>query len=159
MVDFIALTLGLILKIKRKAMKLKLILCLLGVFSLLRANANSLVNNDGVLDKTTIQMTANDVPFDILTNGNLGDHRSIRPLIPFFVVLDGSNYSLELYFELAIGEVDIIVSQDGVVVYSSSENIQSSVQKGIQLELGSSGNFLIEIEGKNGAYACGEFAL
>ena len=140
-------------------MKLKLILCLLGVFSLLRANANSLVNNDGVLDKTTIQMTANDVPFDILTNGNLGDHRSIRPLIPFFVVLDKSNYSLELYFELAIGEVDIIVSQDGVVVYSSSEDVQASMQKIIQLNSGASGNFLIEIEGKNGAYACGEFAL
>lgn len=140
-------------------MKLKLIMCLLGVFSLLRVNADSLVSNDGILEKTTIQMTANDVPFDILTNGNLGDHRSARPLIPFFVVLDGSNYSLELYFEQAIGEVDITVSQDGVVVYSSSEDIQSSMQKNIQLELGNSGNFLIEIEGKNGAYACGEFTL
>lgn len=139
-------------------MKLKLILCLLGVFSLLRVNACSLADNDGILEKIAIQMTGNDVPFDILTNGDLGDHRSARPLIPIFVVLDSSNYSLELYFE-AIGEVEITISLNGDVIYSSFENIQTSVQKDVQLPLGASGSFLIEIEGENGAYACGQFEL
>ena len=104
-------------------MKLKLILCLLGIFSLMEVNAHLVVNKNEVQQMSPIQLTGNDVPF-----------------------------------EAAIGEVEITLSQNGVVVYSSSENIQSSVQKGIQLEFGSSGNFLIEIEGKNGAYACGEFA-
>ncbi|MBV3638878.1 DUF3244 domain-containing protein [Bacteroides cellulosilyticus] len=140
-------------------MKLKLILCLLGMFSLLRVSACSLLNNDGILEKTAIQMTRNDVPFDILTNGDLGDHRSVRPLIPIFVMLDGSNNTLDLYFEQAIGEVDVTISQNGVVLYFSSEYIQTSVLKNIQLELDVSGSFLIEIEGKNGAYAYGQFEL
>ena len=115
-------------------MKLKLILCLLGLCLLLRVNAGSPEGNDGGLEKVLIQMTGNDVPFDILTKGNLGDHRSVRPLIPIYVLLDGSNYSLEVCFEQAIGEA-------------------------VQLNSGVSGNFLIEIEGKNGAYACGQFEL
>ena len=143
---------------KRKAMKLKLILCLLGMFSLLRVNANPSLGNSEILERTPVQLTANDVPFDILTNGDLGDHRSARPLIPIFVVLESSNYSLDLYFE-AVGEVDITISQDGAVVYSSSENIQTSVQKDVQLPEGTSGYFLIEIEGNNGAYAYGQFEL
>jgi hypothetical protein len=140
-------------------MKLKLILCLLGVFFLLKINAGSPVGNDGGLEKVLIQMTGNDVPFDILTNGDLGDHRSVQPLIPIFVMLDGSNNTLDLYFEQAIGEVDVTISQNGVVLYFSSEYIQTSVLKNIQLELDVSGSFLIEIEGKNGAYACGQFEL
>lgn len=140
-------------------MKLKLILCLLGLCLLLRVNAGSPEGNDGGLEKVLIQMTGNDVPFDILTKGNLGDHRSVRPLIPIYVLLDGSNYSLEVCFEQAIGEADITISQNGVVVYSSSEDIQASMQKTVQLNSGVSGNFLIEIEGKNGAYACGQFEL
>lgn len=144
---------------KRKTMKLKLILCLLGMFSLLRVSACSLLNNDGILEKTAIQMTRNDVPFDILTNGDLGDHRSVRPLIPIIVMLDGSNNTLDLYFEQAIGGVDVTISQNGVVLYFSSEYIQTSASKNIQLELDVSGSFLIEIEGKNGAYAYGQFEL
>lgn len=140
-------------------MKLKLILCLLGVFSLMEVNAHSVVNKNEFLQMSSVQLTGNDVPFDILTKGDTDDHRSVRPVVPIFVVLDTDNCILNMYFEAAIGEVEITLSQDGVVVYSSSENIQSSVQKGIQLELGSSGNFLIEIEGGNGAYACGEFVL
>lgn len=143
---------------KRKAMKLKLILCLLGMFSLLRVNANPSLGNSEILERTPVLLTANDVPFDILTNGDLGDHRSARPLIPIFVVLENRNYSLDLYFE-AVGEVDITISQDGAVVYSSSENIQTSVQKDVQLPVGTSGYFLIEIEGNNGAYAYGQFEL
>ena len=140
-------------------MKLKLILCLLGLFLLLRVNAGSPGGNDRGLEQVLIQMTGNDVPFDILTKGNLGNHRSVRPFIPIHVMLDGSSYSLEVCFEQAIGEVDITISQNGVVVYSSSEDVQASMQKIIQLNSGASGNFLIEIEGKNGAYACGLFEL
>ena len=140
-------------------MKLKLILCLLGLFLLLRVNAGSPGGNDRGLEQVLIQMTGNDVPFDILTNGDLGDHRSVQPLIPIFVMLDGSNNTLDLYFEQAIGEVDVTISQNGVVLYFSSEYIQTSVLKNIQLELDVSGSFLIEIEGKNGAYACGQFEL
>nr|WP_303921579.1 DUF3244 domain-containing protein [Bacteroides intestinalis] len=140
-------------------MKLKLILCLLGLFLLLRVNAGSPGGNDRGLEQVLIQMTGNDVPFDILTKGNLGNHRSVRPFIPIHVMLDGSSYSLEVCFEQAIGEVDITISQNGVVVYSSSEDVQASMQKIIQLNSGASGNFLIEIEGKNGAYACGQFEL
>jgi hypothetical protein len=140
-------------------MKLKLILCLLGVFSLLKVNAALGIGNDEISEKVLIEMKGNDVPFDILTNGDLGDHRSVQPLIPIFVMLDGSNNTLDLYFEQAIGEVDVTISQSGVVLYFSSEYIQTSVLKNIQLELDVSGSFLIEIEGKNGAYACGQFEL
>lgn len=140
-------------------MKLKLILCLLGLFLLLRVNAGSPGGNDRGLEQVLIQMTGNDVPFDILTKGNLGDHRSVRPFIPIHVMLDGSSYSLEVCFEQAIGEVDITISQNGVVVYSSSEDIQASKQKTVQLNSGASGSFLIEIEGRNGAYVCGHFEL
>lgn len=140
-------------------MKLKLILCLLGVFSLLKVNAALGIGNDEISEKVLIEMKGNDVLFDILTNGDLGDHRSVQPLIPIFVMLDGSNNTLDLYFEQAIGEVDVTISQNGVVLYFSSEYIQTSVLKNIQLELDVSGSFLIEIEGKNGAYACGQFEL
>lgn len=140
-------------------MKLKLILCLLGVLLFGKVNAGSPEGNDGGFEKVLIQMTGNDVPFDILTKGNLGDHRSVQPLIPIYVVLDSSCCSLEVYFEQAIGEVDITISQDGAVVYFSSENIQDSMEKTVQLNFGASGNFLIEIEGRNGAYVCGHFEL
>lgn len=140
-------------------MKLKLILCLLGVLLFGKVNAGSPEGNDGGFEKVFIQMTGNDVPFDILTKGNLGDHRSVQPLIPIYVVLDSSCCSLEVYFEQAIGEVDITISQDGAVVYFSSENIQDSMEKTIQLNFEVSGDFLIEIEGRNGAYVCGHFEL
>ena len=134
-------------------MKLKLILCLLGVLLFGKVNAGSPEGNDGGFEKVLIQMTGNDVPFDILTKGNLGDHRSVQPLIPIYVVLDSSCCSLEVYFEQAIG------AQDGAVVYFSSENIQDSMEKTIQLNFEVSGDFLIEIEGRNGAYVCGHFEL
>lgn len=140
-------------------MKLKLILCLLGVLLFGKVNAGSPEGNDGGFEKVFIQMTGNDVPFDILTKGNLGDHRSVQPLIPIYVVLDSSCCSLEVYFEQAIGEVDITISQDGAVVYFSSENIQDSMEKTIQLNFEVSGDFLIEIEGRNGVYVCGHFEL
>lgn len=90
-------------------MKLKLILCLLGLFLLLRVNAGSPGGNDRGLEQVLIQMTGNDVPFDILTKGNLGDHRSVRPFIPIHVMLDGSSYSLEVCFEQAIGDRKSVV--------------------------------------------------
>lgn len=140
-------------------MKLKLILCLLGLFSLLEVSAYSVVDKNEVLKMEPIQLTGNDIPYDILTKGDKDDHRSVRPEEPILAVLDTDNYFLDLYFEAAIGEVEITLSKDGAVVYSSSENIRSSVQKSIPFALGESGSFLIEIEGKNGAYVCGRFEL
>ena len=45
-------------------MKLKLILCLLGVFSLLKVNAALGIGNDEISEKVLIEMKGNDVPFD-----------------------------------------------------------------------------------------------
>lgn len=140
-------------------MKLKLILCLFGVFSLLNVNVYASVSNDAILETTPVLLTGNDILYDVLTNGDKGDHRSARPAIPIYVMLDDSNSSLDLYFELAIGEIEITISQDGDVVYSSSEYIEYPVQKSIQLPLGISGKFLIEIKGNNGACTYGWFDL
>lgn len=140
-------------------MKLKLILCLFGVFSLLNVNVYASVSNDAILETTPVLLTGNDILYDVLTNGDKGDHRSARPTIPIYVMLDDSNSSLDLYFELAVGEIEITISQDSDVVYSSSEYIECPVQKSIQLPLGISGKFLIEIKGNNGACTYGWFDL
>lgn len=140
-------------------MKLKLILCMIGMLSLFKANASAVATDDGIFDNVFVELTGNGIPYDILTNGDTDDHRSIRPQTPIFVMLDSGSYSLNLYFDMPVGEVEVTVSRDGSVVYSGSEYIESAVEKSIQLEFGVSGNFLIEIEGKNGAYSCGEFKL
>ena len=45
------------------------------------------------------------------------------------------------------------------MVYTSSENITTSILKNIQLSPDMTGAFLIEIKGDNGAYAYGWFNL
>lgn len=67
--------------------------------------------------------------------------------------------SIDLDFYQAIGEVDIAISRNGEVVYSSSENVTSFVFKEISLPHGLSGQCLLEIKGENGAYAYGWFIL
>lgn len=54
-----------------------------------------------------------------------------------------------------IGVVEIAISQNGSVIYSSSENILSPLRKYLQLPFGVSGEYCIEIKGDNGAYAYG----
>ena len=77
-------------------------------------------------------------------------------LVPFSAFLSES-HSIELDFYEAIGEIEIIISQNGDVIYSSSENVVSPILKNIQLPQGSSGVFLLEIRNGEGAYAFGNF--
>lgn len=84
--------------------------------------------------------------------------RSIPVTIPISA-FTSENHSLELDFFEPVGEIEIIISQDGVVVYSSSENFESPILKSIPLPQNVSGHFMLEIKGSNGAYAYGNFNL
>ena len=64
-------------------------------------------------------------------------------LVPFSAFLSES-HSIELDFYEAIGEIEIIISQNGDVIYSSSENVVSPILKNIQLPQGSSGVFCLK---------------
>ena len=121
-------------------MKLKIILSVLLLFSLLKVDANPLVDIS-------------------ITSGKEDGSRSVIPLVPFVVFVEDSNYSVELDFMEGIGVVEIAISQNGSVIYSSSENILSPLRKYLQLPFGVSGEYCIEIKGDNGAYAYGCFEL
>lgn len=66
---------------------------------------------------------------------------------------------IELDFNQIIGEIEIIISQNGIIVYSSVENIESVLIKNIYLPDFLLGNCLIEIIAKNGAYVNGSFEI
>ena len=68
-------------------------------------------------------------------------------------------FPIDLDFYQAIGEIEIVISQHGTVIHSSFENIESSMIRSIQLSQGLSGDFLLEIKGRNGAYAYGWFTI
>ena len=133
-------------------MKLKIILSVLLLFSLLKVDANPLVDISITSGKEEVFLHSNDIPFEILTTGKEDGSRSVIPLVPFVVFVEDSNYSVELDFMEGIGVVEIAISQNGSVIYSSSENI-------LQLPFGVSGEYCIEIKGDNGAYAYGCFEL
>lgn len=137
-------------------MKLKFIFCLLSLCCLLTVNPVNAKSNAVVIAKE-LALAGNDIPFEIPMGPEKGS-RSIAPSIPFSAFLIDGNM-IELDFYEAIGEVDIVISQDETSIYSSSENIQSSVLKGIQLSSELSGRFLLEIKGANGAYAYAWFEL
>jgi hypothetical protein len=109
--------------------------------------------------KEEVFLHSNDIPFEILTTGKEDGSRSVIPLVPFVVFVEDSNYSVELDFMEGIGVVEIAISQNGSVIYSSSENIPSPLRKYLQLPFGVSGEYCIEIKGDNGAYAYGCFEL
>lgn len=132
-------------------MRLKFVFCLFSLCCLLSVNAYSNVLNNG----TEISLKGSDVYFEI-PKGSDGGSRSAAPAIPILAYQDGNQISLD--FLAPVGEIEIIISQDGAPVYSSSEDIQSPILKGIQLSQ-ESGTFLIEIKGANGAYAYGWFTL
>lgn len=137
-------------------MKLKFIFCLLGFCCFLSVNTVNASSN--VLARVSeLTLYANNEPFEIPKGVGKGS-RSVAPSIPFSAFLIDGNM-IELDFYEAIGEVDIVISQDETSIYSSSENIQSSVLKGIQLSSELSGRFLLEIKGANGAYAYAWFEL
>ena len=133
-------------------MKLKIILSVLLLFSLLKVDANPLVDISITSGKEEVFLHSNDIPFEILTTGKEDGSRSVIPLVPFVVFVEDSNYSVELDFMEGIGVVEIAISQNGSVIYSSSE-------KYLQLPFGVSGEYCIEIKGDNGAYAYGCFEL
>lgn len=140
-------------------MKQKIILSLLMILTSTFANPNVSVSKTNTLSKAVVTMYSNDIPFDVLTTGNDSGTRSMFPMVPFVVSLDENSNSIVIDFVKAVGEVEITVSQDGTVIYSSSENVQSAMQRFIDLLCEVSGNYLIEIKGKNGAYANGNFNL
>ena len=107
-----------------------------------------------------ISLSATNPPFECPEGkGNSDDLRSIPMSIPFSAFLS-DNHSIQLdFYQSIIGDVDIVISQNGMVVYTSTENISSPVLKEIQLSQDLSGEFLLEIKGSNGAYAFGMFNL
>lgn len=103
-----------------------------------------------------VTLYGNDIPFK-RPNGTAQEHRSIPIAIPISA-FTSENHSIELDFFEPVGEVEIIISHEGIIVYSSSMNVESPTLKSIILpEL--SGSFVIEIKGSNGAYAYGNFSL
>ncbi len=116
----------------------------------IRANPNAL------LDRVEIKLSVNDVPFK--PNGPKKGNRSISMPIPISAFLNDVQI-IGLEFYESIGKIEIIISQDGVTVYSSSENIESQTFKSIQLPQGLPGCYLLEIKGENGAYAFAYFKL
>lgn len=95
--------------------------------------------------------------FDI-PHGSGNGHRSISPVIPFSAFLN-DNHSIDLDFYQPIGEVEIVISQNGIVVYSFTENVESPILRNVPLRQDLSGDFLLEIKGSDGAYAFGQFTV
>lgn len=81
-------------------------------------------------------------------------HRSISMPIPVSAFISDT-HTIELDFNEPIGEVEILISQDGDMVYSSSENIVSTISKDILLPQELSGSLLLEIKGESGIYIYG----
>ncbi len=98
-----------------------------------------------------------DEDFD-LPDGPGNGHRSIPPVTPFLAFLN-DDHSIDLEFYQSIGEIEIVISQNGDVVYSSTENIDSPILRKVQLQKGLVGDFLLEIKGLDGAYAFGRFTI
>lgn len=140
-------------------MKLKFILSLLLLLAFMNANAHTLASNTKTSARVEISMYSNDIPFDILTTGEEDGSRSAFPLIPIVVFLEETNHSIVLDFIKPIGVVEVTISQNGAVVYSSLENIQDAMLNIIKLSPKLSGGFLLEIEGVNGACVYGDFCL
>ena len=140
-------------------MKLKIILSVLLLFSLLKVDANPLVDISITSGKEEDVDFASHIPIESSVCVEEYGSRSVIPLVPFVVFVEDSNYSVELDFMEGIGVVEIAISQNGSVIYSSSENILSPLRKYLQLPFGVSGEYCIEIKGDNGAYAYGWFEL
>lgn len=112
------------------------------------ANSNTLMNG--------VRIKLYGEPYKIPDGSQVG-HRSISPLIPISAFL--INNSVELEFCEDVGEVEIIISHEEEVVYSSSEIIDCYVLQHIQLSHEYSDNFLLEIKGNNGFYVYGHLFL
>ena len=133
-------------------MKMKNFFCLLSLYGFLSMNTIAAVFNILVVN-TEIVLSVNDRPF-IKPQGAGQEPRSIPMDVPFSAFL---NDDLEFY--RSIGEIEIVISQNGDVVYSSTENIDSPILRKVQLQKGLVGDFLLEIKGLDGAYAFGRFTI
>lgn len=71
-------------------MKLKIILSVLLLFSLLKVDANPLVDISIASGKEEVFLHSNDIPFEILTTGKEDGSRSVIPLVPFVVFVEDS---------------------------------------------------------------------
>ena len=136
-------------------MKLKRFLCLLSLCGLLSITA--IAADSGLVERVEIKLSVTDEPFT-MPNGREKEPRSIPMLVPFSAFLSES-HAIEFDFYEAIGEIEIVISQNGDVIYSSFENIASPILKNIQLPQGFSGVFLLEIRNGEGGYAFGNFDL
>lgn len=135
-------------------MRLKLILCFLGYLFLFGiVNSQSVNAQSNSLPGQFIALTGNEIPWDIPVNNG---HRSITPPIPIMATLSYDSF-VDISFLESVGNVEIIISQNGTPIYSSSENILTVDSKRIELAPELSGTFLLEIKGANGAYAYGSF--
>jgi len=134
-------------------MKTKFFFFLLFFSFLYMSEANAcLVPDSGV----EIPLTGNDEPFDGPDEPGKGG-RSIPMAVPFSAFLN-EDCSIDLDFQ-AVGVIEIVISQNGAVVYSSTESIDSPVLKKIPLQEGLSGDLLMEISGEGGGYAFGKFTI
>ena len=136
-------------------MKLKKFLCLLSLCGLLSITA--IAADSSLVERVEIKLSVTDEPFT-MPNGREKEPRSIPMLVPFSAFLSES-HAIEFDFYEAIGEIEIVISQNGDVIYSSFENIASPIFKNIQLPQGFSGVFLLEIRNGEGGYAFGNFDL
>lgn len=132
-----------------KSFLILLSLCCFWVVSVVSANKDV-----SPLGRVEIALNENfDIP-DGLGNG----HRSMPSPVPFSAFLN-DNHSIDLEFYQPVGEVEIIISQNGKVVYSFTEDVVSPVLRNVQLQQDLSGSFLLEVKGDNNAYAYGWFSL
>lgn len=136
-------------------MKLKHLFCLLGLCGLFSISTIT-ANSNFLSARMEVAMVTGDAPFT-KPRGIEQEPRSI-PMAPFSVFVNDNN-TIELDFYEQVDEIEIIISQNGEVIYSSSENIASPISKSIQLPSDLSGNFLLEIKNSEGAYAFGNFDL
>lgn len=118
---------------------------------------SSVANSKVLATDFGVTLYGNDIPFE-RPKGPQQEHRSIPIAIPISA-FTSENHSIELDFFEPVGEVEIIISHEGTIVYSSSVNVESATLKSILLPSELSGSFTIEIKGSNGAYAYGNFSL
>lgn len=139
---------------KGNTMKSKLVFLMMGLFLLFStetAKANS------ISDRVKIALFSNLLDSEEPVDPDRG-HRSISMPIPVSAFMNDT-YIIELDFDQPIGEVEILISQDGETIYSSSEDIISPISKDVLLPQELSGKFLLEIRGENGTYIYGYFSI
>lgn len=132
---------------------MKTIFILLSVCCLWVANADG---SNFAVSSNRIVIALNGGPFDYPDDPGQGT-RSI-PSTPISVFLN-DDHSIDLEFYQPMGEVEIVISQNGTVVYTYAENVTSPILRTIQLQQSLSGDFLLEIKGENGAYGAGWFTI